>query len=121
MYFLGNARTAEQRAQMTELQANNICTFCPPHIHETQQVLAKFRNWTVVRNAYPYPDATEHLLLVPVKHVTEFHLVQDVSNLMSIIALLADNFPAYQIRIRSGELALTGGTVEHLHVHFIGR
>jgi ATP adenylyltransferase len=125
LYYPQNYRNDDQRAEMLRLSAAGICIFCPEHLGDNpaQSVIARLSRWTITRNRYPYQGTREHLLLIPDEHVTDLvHLSEQTRN---------DFWPAldwahrrhapahYGIGIRNGDMRFTGGTVEHLHVHFL--
>lgn len=125
MYRLENARTPEQRAHMERLAAVGRCILCDPGndlLYDAGSVYA-------ARNRYPYPDARGHYLLVPRRHVVRWDhlgpteqetLIGEIDKLIGLIED-ADGNADYEVRWRSGDPAATGATIEHLHIHVIGR
>ena len=73
LYCMENSRTAEQLAEMQRLEAAGECLFCPDIIekHLRQVVIKKTDHWIVSPNEFPYKGTSRHLLLVPLKHVSD--------------------------------------------------
>ncbi|MCG8918128.1 HIT family protein [Actinokineospora sp. PR83] len=123
LYYLGNSRLEEQRAEMIRLEEAGVCLFCPEHRPRDQVPLLRTDHWSVVPNRYPYQGTRVHLMLVPDEHVTD---MADLSG-----AAQADFWPTlrwtrdrhglthYGIGVRNGESRFTGGTIKHLHVHVL--
>ncbi len=125
LYYLGNARSAEQIADMQQLEAQGACIFCPEHLaaDPNQRVLHRTAQWTVTPNEFPYRGTRLHLLLVPDQHVTD---LVDLSaeaqrEFWTALRWVKDHYGLtfYGLAARSGECEFTGGTVRHLHVHLV--
>jgi ATP adenylyltransferase len=125
LYYLGNYRTEDQRAEMVRLEAAGICLFCPGHLAEDPEhpLLLRTAHWTVTRNRYPYRGTREHLLLVPDEHVTD---LADLSSeaqqdFWTVLGWVRDHHTTghYGIGIRNGDCRFTGGTIRHVHVHVL--
>ena len=120
LYHLDAARTEEQRARMRRLEAEGVCVFCAPH-HETP--ILEREHWYVVENDFPYAGTTAHVLIVPKRHVRSFDELPDEAGaeLWSIRrSLKARLDPVATATVeRSGDMRYNGGSVEHLHVHFV--
>jgi ATP adenylyltransferase len=101
LYHLPAARGEEQRRYMEELEAAGICVFCPEHFaaYHREPVELSGEHWYVTRNDYPYQGALAHYLIVP-------HRAQLQP-------------PAVATVERSGDMRYNGGSVAHLHVHFV--
>jgi ATP adenylyltransferase len=125
LYFLDAARTPEQRAYMEELEAAGICVFCPEHVaaHHRQPIEFSGEHWYVTRNDYPYPGTAAHYLIVPHRHVTSFDQLPDEAGaeLWAIKRRLrAELAPLATATVeRSGDMRFNGGSVAHLHTHFV--
>lgn len=125
LYDVGAARGKSQRRHMEQLQATGVCIFCPEHVgtHHAHPVEWKGEHWYVTRNAYPYAGTVAHFLIVPLRHITSFDELPDAAGaeLWSIKRMLkaqvgANSFASVE---RSDDLRLNGGSVAHLHVHFV--
>jgi diadenosine tetraphosphate (Ap4A) HIT family hydrolase len=125
LYFLDAARTAEQRAYMEELEAAGICVFCPEHVAEHHRAPVEFsgEHWYVTRNDYPYKGTAAHYLIVPHRHVTSFDELPDAAGaeLWAIRRRLREQLaPLATATVeRSGDIRFNGGSVAHLHTHFV--
>lgn len=123
LYYLGNARSDEQRAQMTELEAGGVCLFCPPNLEQRQRVLHRTEHWTVTPNEFPYRGTRLHLMLVPDEHVTDLAdlspaVQQDFWRALAWIRATHE-LTHYGLATRNGRSEYTGGTIRHVHVHIL--
>jgi diadenosine tetraphosphate (Ap4A) HIT family hydrolase len=125
LYDLGAARTDDQRRYMEELEQAGICVFCAEHFatHHREPIEHSGRYWYVTKNDYPYRGAYAHYLIVPHEHVTSFDELPDEAGaeLWAIKRWLKDQLePLATATVeRSGEMTLNGGSVAHLHTHFV--
>lgn len=123
---LENARDNEQRRRMKCLQEQGLCYFCrqgnekdktlPKAIHETEY-------WYVSKNDFPLEGSVHHYLMVSKRHVTrETELTvpewTDLLNIMRWMEAFA-NTSGFSKFSRNGNLAYTGATLDHLHIHFL--
>ncbi|HEY0632445.1 MAG TPA: HIT family protein [Thermoleophilaceae bacterium] len=126
LYHLPAARSDDQRRYMEELEHAGVCVFCPEHFeaHHREPIELRGRHWYVTRNDFPYPGTEAHYLIVPHRHVASFDELPDeaASDLWALKrelkARLGDP-PATATVERSGDMRLNGGSVSHLHVHFV--
>jgi diadenosine tetraphosphate (Ap4A) HIT family hydrolase len=125
LYFLDAARSAAQREYMAQLEAAGVCIFCPDYVasHHEHPVEHSGEHWFVTRNAYPYPGTTAHYLIIPHRHVTAFDELPDAAGaeLWAIKRRLkARHAPLATATVeRSGDMRFNGGSVAHLHTHFV--
>jgi diadenosine tetraphosphate (Ap4A) HIT family hydrolase len=119
LYDHANARNEEQAAVMRGYEAAGWCLFCHAPADDRSGFTAGFVTadgmWTVRPNRWPHPRARLHLVIAPLKHVTE---AADCPE--GLLAAVAAAEAEYGIRrhllaVRSGPTALTGATVVHLH------
>lgn len=121
LYHLDAARSDEQRATMAQLEADGICIFCPDH----QRMPVEFsgEHWYVTRNDYPYAGTVAHYLIVPHRHVTSFDELPDAAGaeLWAIKRRLKAQLEPRAVATveRSGDMRCNGGSVAHLHTHFV--
>jgi diadenosine tetraphosphate (Ap4A) HIT family hydrolase len=124
-YCFENYRTAEQLADMRELEAAGICLFCPDGLrrHQRQQVLFATGHWTVTPNEFPYPGTALHLLLVPTEHAAD---LLDLSpeareDFWTALAMVRDRHGLghYGLGVRNGDCRFTGATIRHVHAHLL--
>jgi ATP adenylyltransferase len=125
LYYLDAARSAQQRAYMAELEAAGVCIFCRDYVdsHHEHPVEYSGEHWFVTRNAYPYPGTVAHYLIIPHRHVTAFDELPDQAGaeLWAIRRRLkAQHAPLATATVeRSGDMRFNGGSVAHLHTHFV--
>ncbi|GAA3774588.1 HIT family protein [Streptomyces phyllanthi] len=125
LYYFGNARTAEQAAEMRRLDGLGICLFCPDVIrrHEKQKILWETEEWIVTPNEFPYAGARLHLLLIPKRHVTDFVdlCAEARDDFWEVLASVKREYALdhYGLGVRNGDCRYTGGTIRHLHVHVL--
>jgi ATP adenylyltransferase len=124
-YYLGNARTDEQRADMLALEASGACVFCPEQLaaDENQPILHRTPLWTVTPNEFPYPGTKLHLLLVPDEHVTDLLDLSPAAqaDFWAVLGWVRDRYGLayYGLGARNGDPRFSGGTIYHVHVHVI--
>ena len=121
LYELGAARSDEQLRRMQHLEDEGICTFCPGNVGEPIEHSGE--HWYVVRNKWPYRGTLAHWLIVPHRHVRSFDELPDAAGaeLWAIKRLLREREGAAATATveRSGDMRLNGGSVAHLHTHFV--
>ncbi len=121
LYHLEAARSDDQRAYMEDLEERGICVFCP----ESRRAEVDFEtdNFYVTHNAWPYKGTREHWLIVPKAHVRAFDELPDESGaeLWAIKRRLKERAAAAATATveRSGDMRYNGGSVAHLHIHFV--
>jgi len=120
LYNLETARSPEQRAKMQDLTARGECIFCPEH---AAGILHRGEHWYVKPNDFPYAGALAHYLIVPLRHVESFDELPDEAA-VELWAfkrrLKAEHDPIATATVeRSGNMHFNGGSVAHLHVHFV--
>ena len=126
LYNLDAARGEDQRERMRALEAEGVCVFCRQHADRLQSepVEHEGEHWYVTRNDFPYEGTEAHYLIVARRHVRRFEELPDEAGaeLWRIRRELAARLggPSYATVERSGDMQLNGGSVEHLHVHFVG-
>lgn len=123
LYHMPAARTQEQREKMRELTAAGVCIYCPETDGAHRQEAVHVGEWWwVTRNAYPYAGLEHHYLIIATPHVTSFEELPDQAGaeLWAIKRMLSKRHdaPATATVERSGDMALNGSSVAHLHVHF---
>lgn len=109
---------------MQRLEQAGKCVFCEP---DADAVIVETIGWRVIRNLWPYQGTGVHLLLLPVRHITDLNdlTTDEWSNFGETLAKSRDicglNAPdaSLGLAVRSGDPAETGATVRHLHFHLI--
>lgn len=125
LYNLEAARSDAQRAKMRELEAAGICIFCREHFeaHNSEPVEFEGEHWFVTRNAFPYAGTLAHFLLVPQRHVSSFDELPDEAGaeLWALRRRLKEQYAPLAVATveRSGDMRYNGGSIAHLHVHFV--
>ena len=125
LYSLDAARGGEQRERMRRLEQDGICIFCPEQAASLQREPVEHtgEHWYVTRNDFPYEGTAAHYLIVARRHVTSFEELPDEAGteLWAIRRELSGKLGAvaYATVERSGDVRFNGGSVAHLHVHFV--
>jgi ATP adenylyltransferase len=124
-YCFENVRTAEQLADMRQLEAQGLCLFCPDGLarHARQQIVFQSRHWAVTPNEFPYRGTVLHLLLVPDQHATDMldldePVRQDFWSALSWVRA-QHGLSYYGLGVRNGDCRFTGATVGHVHAHVL--
>jgi ATP adenylyltransferase len=121
LYDLTAARTDDQQRYMEELAEKGICLFCSDEHRSKVELTGKY--WYVVRNDFPYEGTSDHYLIVPHAHVSSFDELPDeaAADLWALKRELKERLdpPATATVERSGDMRYNGGSVAHLHVHFV--
>jgi diadenosine tetraphosphate (Ap4A) HIT family hydrolase len=106
---------------MERLEAEGICVFCAEHAE--QPIEHRGEHWYVTRNRFPYAGTVAHFLIVPFRHVTAFDELPDEAGaeLWAIKRMLKERLaPLATATVeRSGDMRFNGGSVAHLHTHFV--
>jgi diadenosine tetraphosphate (Ap4A) HIT family hydrolase len=125
LYCFGNARTADQLAEMRRLDAAGICLFCPDGLarHARQRILLQTRHWSVTPNEFPYRGTSLHLLLVPDQHAADLldlseEVRQDFWEALAAVAR-EHKLSHYGLGVRNGDCRYTGATIRHVHAHVL--
>jgi dihydrofolate reductase/diadenosine tetraphosphate (Ap4A) HIT family hydrolase len=125
LYHLPAARTEQQRDYMRQLEASRTCIFCPAHVatHHREPIEIEGEHWYVTKNDYPYAGTRAHYLIVPRRHVTSFHELPDDAGreLWAMKRALKELLAPLAVATieRSGDMRFNGGSVAHLHTHFV--
>jgi diadenosine tetraphosphate (Ap4A) HIT family hydrolase len=119
LYHLEAARSDDQRTYMAELEEQGICVFCPDH--RRAEVVVEGEHFYVTRNLWPYRGTREHWLIVPRAHVRAFDELPDEAGaeLWALKRRLKGDATATATVERSGDMRYNGGSVAHLHIHFV--
>jgi diadenosine tetraphosphate (Ap4A) HIT family hydrolase len=125
LYHLPAARGDEQLERMRRLEAERVCVFCDEHVAAVhgETILLRGEHWYVVKNGFPYAGASAHYLIVANRHVRSFDQLPDAAGaeLWRLKRELAERLrPLATATVeRSGDMRYNGGSVAHLHVHFV--
>lgn len=125
LYNVPAGRSEDQRRYMEELEGAEVCIFCHQHFqeHHREPIEMKGHYWYVTKNDYPYPGSKHHYLIVPFQHVASVDELPAAAGLelFSLVRRLKNKLGTVSeaIVMRSGDMRLNGGSVEHLHAHFV--
>ena len=119
LYHLPAARSDDQRAYMADLEQRVICVFFLEH--QRAEIEHEGEHFYVTRNLWPYKGTKEHWLIVPRAHVRAFDELPDEAGaeLWAIKRRLKGGAEATATVERSGDMRYNGGSVAHLHIHFV--
>ncbi len=121
-----NARYPEQLRRMERLKELGLCYFCREGNEAdvtTPTILKEWNHWYVTQNNFPQEGSTHHYLMVSKRHITretELELLEWIQ-LQEVMKWLENEVksPGFSKFSRNGNLAYTGATLDHLHVHFL--
>lgn len=120
-----NARDPEQIQRMREAAARGECYFCTSNYRKYGSAPAIYRGhyWFAKKNDYPYSGAIHHYLIIAERHIRsvgemntneKVELWEAVSFVQRLIEV-----SGFSVVVRSGEMGLTSGSIDHLHFHII--
>ena len=125
LYDFSAARSDEQRSWMQTLETAGVCVFCRESAAHATTTPVEYSgaHWYVVKNDFPYPGTTAHYLIVSHTHVVSFDELPDAAGaeLWAIkrrLKTLLEPLATATIE-RSGDMRYNGGSVAHLHTHFV--
>lgn len=121
-----NARNPEQIRRMKALQAAGHCYFCKEGSIEEGTlpvIIHQGEYWYITQNDWPLDGSVHHYIIVPRRHIlqTYFLTPEERAELGDMEWWLANTLkvPGYSMFVRSGEMNLTGATIDHCHYHFL--
>ena|ERR1035437_3434567 len=121
---MSNARHPEQLEKMRRHKESGTCHFCPDGFKEhTAPIIFENGCWFITANDYPYDGAIHHYFIVSKTHITDITDVRAIYHLELFHAVkwLRKHLQvkAYSLFVRSGEMKYTGGSLDHVHFHFL--
>jgi diadenosine tetraphosphate (Ap4A) HIT family hydrolase len=124
---IGNARDPEQKRRMEELKAKGLCYFCRQGKRDegtAPKILHENIKWFISPNDFPLEGSVHHYLLVPKRHIkdcSEIGVEESWELFQRIIPWIKNHTQTdgYSLFVRSGNMTLTGATLDHLHFHFL--
>ena len=122
---LENARTEDQRKVMEGINAGGYCPFCMENLlkNHGKPIIYDGDHWVATENQWPYPAAKFHFLVIAKIHAEKLaDLPKGAGDeLISISTFLEEEYSIKSgaLCMRFGEPYWNGGTVDHLHAHFI--
>lgn len=118
---IGNVRTPKQYTHMQATVGQGICPFCDPERYQDGKILREGGYWRIVHNDFPYKHHQQHILIVPINHVTDISQIDAMmwTELLTLFQWAVGKFqiPGGGLVMRFGDLAYNAGTIAHLHVH----
>lgn len=124
----GNALVVKRSDYVRTLNAiiaGGFCPFCEEHLfkHHKRPLIYKSKHWLVTENAWPYEGAQFHFLFIARTHTEK---TESLSTLMwtdfhKLYKKLVKRygFDGATLMMRSGNMKITGATVNHLHAQLI--
>lgn len=126
---INNARREDQIDVMKKILADGVCPFCHDFIRKERPsyhpnpILLETDNWIVTRNAWPYENTREHLVIVIKRHILmpEEMTKEETLDLWDIIARIKKKLGITHstLLMRSDSTNKTGATVQHLHAQLV--
>jgi diadenosine tetraphosphate (Ap4A) HIT family hydrolase len=127
---LSNARKEQQIATMKKIIADGVCPFCHDFVdkikpaYHINPALIENNSWIATRNAWPYDNTKEHLVLIIKRHILnpEEMSKEETLDLWEIMGEVKKklNITHSTLLMRSSEsTGKTGATVQHLHAQLI--
>lgn len=121
---LENCRTMEQLLAMTHHYMNGTCPFCGDSAeYDTPWLPISGVHWRVKENRWSMAHTKKHLIIAPVVHITELSQVEALAwaEMGPILARIKERYGKIYggLAFRSGSLAYSAGTVEHLHANIL--
>lgn len=126
---LSNARKEEQIEVMKKIIADGVCPFCHDFVekinpaYHQNPILVENDSWIATRNAWPYNNTKEHLILVIKRHVLipEEMTEKETLDLWDIVKEVKQQLEITHstLLMRSDSTGKTGATVQHLHAQLI--
>ena len=126
---LSNARKEEQIEIMKKIITDGVCPFCHDFVckeipaYHPNPILLENDSWIVTKNAWPYKNTREHLILVIKRHILtpEEMTNEEVLDLWDAIKKIKQELGITHstLLMRSDSTGMTGATVQHLHAQLI--
>ena len=126
---LSNARKEEQIKVMKKIIVDGVCPFCHDFVdkikpaYHSNPVLVENDFWVASRNAWPYENTKEHLILVIKRHILtpEEMKEEEILGLWDVVAKVKQKLGIKHstFLMRSDSTGKTGATVQHLHAQLI--
>jgi diadenosine tetraphosphate (Ap4A) HIT family hydrolase len=117
---LENARTEKQHNHMARAAACNRCVFCEID-WKVNRELKRGKYWRVMPNAFPYPEHKHHIILTPIRHVTDPTQLTRAEMIewweLNLWVIKKFKLPGGGIVMRFGDFKFNAGTIAHLHSH----
>ncbi|MBA3733517.1 hypothetical protein H0W91_04060 [Patescibacteria group bacterium] len=123
---MDNARDPEQIRRMKALKESGRCYFCKEGSAEEKTlpvIINEGEYWYITKNDFPLDGSVHHYLIVPRRHVLQTYYLspEERVELGGMEWWLAQDLKVsgYSMFVRSGDMSLTGATIDHCHYHFL--
>lgn len=118
LVFYDNSRDPKQVELMRAAERRGYDPLDPMYL--SQGILEVYRGWYVTNNAFPYSNAKQHLLFVPVRPVYDLEGLSR-AEIFSLYDLLQKyrSSSGDMIFLRFGDPRFSGASLRRLHVHLI--
>ncbi|HCP08716.1 MAG TPA: hypothetical protein DIT25_02890 [Candidatus Moranbacteria bacterium] len=126
---LNNARKEEQIKVMEQIISDGVCPFCHDFVskekpaYHPNPILLENNSWIATRNAWPYENTKEHLILVIKRHILlpEEMKKEEILDLWDIVNKVKQELKITHstLLMRSDSTGKTGATVQHLHAQLV--
>ncbi len=123
--YLENYREDDQYKAMKEILDEGICPFCPEHLPRYLQKPTMWQGkfWTVKEPTWPYKNTQLHYVAVLTYHGEKLQdVVSEAAAEIFQIGSWIEKPRGTEfggLGMRFGRLPVNGGTVRHLHPHFL--
>ena len=117
-YYGDNPALLEKYRLISE---SGKCPFCEPF--DDIVCVGRTDHWRIVRNNFPYKNASQHLLVVPKRHLITLAEMnsKEWADMANVLKGLIEFYPVfsngYGMAVRDSEVG--GVTLYHLHFHLI--
>jgi diadenosine tetraphosphate (Ap4A) HIT family hydrolase len=123
---IGNTRNPEQAEYYRRLRDDGVvCAFCKPDIYKygIRPIQKDGKHWLVMENMAPYENTKVHLLVISKDHAETLADLDPQAG-VELLTFLQELEVEHKvlsggIAWRFGDPAHNGGSVNHLHIHFI--
>lgn len=124
---IGNALVVPRGDYSQTLEAiiaGGFCPFCEEHLFRHHHKLVHcYDHWLVTENSWPYEGSRFHFLFIARTHVekTEDLSSEAWAQLHELYRQLVkkERLEGATLFIRSGNMRITGASVNHLHAHLV--
>lgn len=121
---LQHSRSLEQTNVMERIAKRGECPFCIENLQKEHTLpIEEKKYWIVTENQYPYAQAKKHILIISKKHAERLEDLS-LSAFKQLGTIVKELERLYMVEsgalcMRFGNPQFNGGTVNHLHFHFI--
>lgn len=119
-----NARSGRYRATLDQIADTGVCPFCRENFKwHDREIIDQTADWLITPSFDPYANTAQHLLIIPNRHLVAVTEVTpaDWSEISHLIRIATEQLgiAGGAICVRTGEMRISGATVQHLHFHYL--